>query len=211
VVEAVGGLPEHPCLIGAEELNAAMPGTGTAGLPFFGMGRTASTIGFNNGLTSNYNSLQAALNKRFSKGMSFTASYTYSRALGYTSQNGMILNPFNLRSNYGPMDYDRQHNLSIGHVFEIPWGRHGSNFVATILGGWEWSGVFSWATGTPLTVTADPIACACPGNTVLATMNLANGVTAGGTGNGSFFNPAAFSAPSSGSFGNLGRGALRGP
>jgi hypothetical protein len=205
----VGALDRH--LSGAEELNAAMPGTGAAGLPFFGMGRTASTIGFNNGLTSNYNALQVALNKSFSKGMSFTASYTWSRAMGYTTQNGMLLNPFDVRANYGPQDFDRQHNLSIGHVFELPWGRHGSNLVQTVLGGWQWNGVFTWATGAPLTITADPISCACPGNTVLANLNLNNGVGLAGTGSGSFFNPAAFSAPRLGTFGNLGRGALRGP
>jgi hypothetical protein len=202
----VGALDRN--LMAAEELNAARPGAGTAGLPFFGFGRTASTIGFQNGLTSNYNSLQAALNKSFSKGMSFTASYTWSKALGYTAGNGMILNPFDLRSNYGPLDYDRMHNFSIAHVFELPWGRHGNNVAQAILGGWQWNGVFTWATGTPLTITADPIACACPGNTVLANLN--SGVNFAGTGGASFLNPAAFSAPR-GSLGNSGRGAFRGP
>ena len=171
------------------------------------IGRTASTLGFNNGLTSNYNSLQVNLNKRFAKGLSFMASYTWSKALGYTSNNGMLLNPFNLRSNYGPLDFDRQHVLSIGHIWELPLGRHGSNIVQTLLGGWQLNGVFTWSTGTPLTITADPISCACPGNTPFANLN---GSSFSGTGGVSFFNPAAFSAPSN-SLGNLGRGALRGP
>jgi hypothetical protein len=201
----VGALDRH--LMGMEELNAALPGTGAAGLPFIGAGRTASTLGFQNGLTSNYNSLQVSLNKRFSKGISMLASYTYGKALGYTTNAGMILNPFNLRSNYGPLDFDRQHSLSIGHVVEIPWGRHGNNIVQSLIGGWQWNGVFTWNTGTPLTFTADPISCACPGNTVFANLN---GSAFAGTGGPSFFNPAAFSAPANG-FGNLGRGALRGP
>src|SRR5581483_5566358 len=120
----VGALDRH--LPGINNLNAALPGTGIAGLPFAGLGRTNTVFGLENGLTSNYNSLQVSLNKRFSQGLAFLASYTYSKALGYTNSDLMILNPFNLRSNYGPMDFDRQHMLSIAHLWEIPWGRHGN-------------------------------------------------------------------------------------
>jgi hypothetical protein len=190
-----------------QELNAAMPGAGVAGLPFNNIGRTASTLFFDNGMTSNYNSLQVSLNKRFTRGLSFLGSYTWSKALGYTGENGMLLNPFDLRSNYGPLDYDRAHTLTISHIWELPFGRHGSNTVSTILGGWQWNGVFTWATGTPLTFTADPVSCACPGTTVFANLNGSPYSTLGGA---SFFDPAAFSAPRN-SFGNLGRGALRGP
>jgi hypothetical protein len=201
----VGALDRH--LLGIQELNAALPGAGVAGLPLLATGRTASTLGFDNGLNSNYNALQVDLNKRFAKGISMTASYTWSKALGYTTNEARILDPFNLRANYGPLDYDRQHNLSIGHVVELPFGRHGNSIVATLLAGWQWNGVFTWTTGTPLTFTADPISCACPGNTVFAN---ANGSNSNGSGGASFFNAAAFSAPVN-SFGNLGRGAFRSP
>src|SRR5205823_6900679 len=114
----VGDLGRH--LLGISELNAAMPGTGIAGLPFAARGRTGSVLSYDSGLTSNYNSLQVNLSKRFSKGLSFLASYTWSKALGYTTSNSRILNPFDLRSNYGPQDYDRQHVLSISHLWQIP-------------------------------------------------------------------------------------------
>jgi len=201
----VGALDRH--LPGVRELNAALPGTGTAGLPFFGLGRTASTLGFESGLTSNYHSLQVNLNKRFSRGLSAAASYTWSKAQGYTSNNMMLLNSFNRQANYGPLDYDRQHVLTISHLWELPFGRHGSNMISTILGGWQWNGILTWSTGAPLTVTADPISCACPGNSVLANLN--EGVSFAGTGGASVLNAAAFSAPVN-SFGNSGRGAFRG-
>jgi hypothetical protein len=189
------------------ELNAAAPGTGVAGLPFASLGRTASTLQYAGGLTNNYNALQANLTKRFSQGLSFLASYTWSKALGYTTNSGSLLNPFNLRSNYGPLDYDRQHVLSISHLWELPFGRHGSNFMSTLLGGWQLNGIFTWQTGTPLTITADPVTCACPGNTVLASLN---GPASFGPGT-SYLNLSGFSTPGAGQFGNLGRGALRGP
>ncbi len=205
----VGALDRH--LPFNEELNAALPGAGAVGLPFGSFGRTASTLYYDNGLTSNYNSLQVSLSKRFSQGLSFLASYTWSKALGYTGNNGMLLNPFDLRSNYGPLDYDRQHTLVISHLWELPFGRHGSNLVSTVLGGWQLNGVATWQTGTPLTVTADPLLCACPGNTVLASVN-GSGLVTGNFGNGqSFFNNSAFFVAPRTNFGNLGRNALRGP
>jgi hypothetical protein len=119
----------------------------------------------------------------------------------------MLLNPFDLDANYGPLDYDRQHMLSIGHLWELPFGRRGSNVLSTLLGGWQWNGVFTWSTGTPLTITADPISCACPGNTVLANLS---GDAYAGIGGTTFLNRAAFTAPSN-SLGNSGRGQFRGP
>ena len=190
-----------------QELNAALPGTGPAGLPLIVFGRTANTLYFTQGATSNYNSLQANLSKRFSQGLSFIGSYTWSKALGYTGNNGVLVNRFDLDANYGPLDYDRQHVLSISHLWELPFGRRGGSIAATILGGWQWNGVFTWSTGTPLTVTADPISCACPGNTVLANIDGDPYANTGGT---TFLNRAAFFTPTN-SLGNSGRGAFRGP
>jgi hypothetical protein len=203
----VGALGRH--LPGIQELNAAFPGAGTAGLPFAALGRTASTLLYDDSLTNNYNALQVSLVKRFSQGISFLGSYTFGKSLGYTTANNMILNPFDRRANYGPTDYDRQHVLTISHLWELPFGRHGSNIASTMLGGWQLNGVFTWATGTPLTLTADPLLCACPGNTVLASAN-GNIGTTGNYGNGAFIS-GNFSAPAAGTLGNLGRGSLRGP
>jgi hypothetical protein len=196
-------------LPGIEELNAAAPGAGVAGLPFASLGRTASTLLYDQFLTSNYNSFQASLAKRFSHGLSFTGSYTYGKALGYTTGNNMVLDPFNRRANYGPQDYDRQNVLSISHVWELPFGRQGNNLMSRLAGGWQLNGIFSWATGTPLTLTADPLLCACPGNTVLASSNGPVNVT--GNYNGQPYLTGSFSAPAGSTIGNLGRGAFRGP
>jgi len=202
----VGALDRH--LPYSQELNAALPGAGVAGLPFFSMGRTASTLYYDNGLTSNYNSMQVSLTKRFSEGLSFLGSYTWSKSLGYTGSNGLLLNPTDIQANYGPLDFDRRQVLTLSHLWELPFGRHGNHFMASVLGGWQLNGIFTWSTGTPLTVTADPLMCACPGNTVLANLNGSPYFSNNGL---SFLNPASFSAPGAGQFGSLGRGALRGP
>ncbi len=203
----VGSVDRH--LSYFDELNGALPGTGITGLPFYSTtGRTASTLYVNNGLTSNYNALQVSLNKRFSQGLSFMASYTWSKALGYTSGNNFLLNPSNLGSNYGPLDWDHQNVLTISHLWELPFGRHGNSMASTILGGWELNGIFSWNDGSPLTITADPISCACPNSTVFASPS-GNGPVVLNSGT-TYLNPAAFTT-TPGTNGALGRGSIFGP
>jgi hypothetical protein len=206
----VGNIDRH--LPGIYPLNVAYPGTGIAGLPYAYLGQTASVEGFDNGLTSNYNSLQVSINKRFAQGLAFMTSYTYSKALGYVNQYDQLLDPFNLKANYGPLDWDRQQVLSFTHLWELPFNRFSSHLAKSLLGGWQWNGVFSFRTGFPLTVTANSLLCNCPGvNNVLASATQPSGLVAGQYGAGlSYFNNAAFAAPING-YGNLTRGDFRMP
>jgi hypothetical protein len=182
---------------------AAQPGTGVAGLPFAGLGRTAQTNEIGTGLNNNYHSLQVNLTKRFTGGLAFAGAYTWSKALDYGYD---LLNPFDRQANYGPADWDRQHVLAISHVWNLPFGAGtpylNTGFVGRVLGGWELNGILRWATGTPYTVMADPLACACPGVGAVT-----GNITGAPSGN---FNPGQFTSPNGG-FGNLGRNALRGP
>jgi hypothetical protein len=198
------------------QLNQGLPGTGLAGLPLAGIGRTASTLAYTNGLTSNYNALQVNLTKRMAHGLQFQGAYTWSKALNYTTESGMLLNPFNLRSNYGPADYDQTHMLTIAHVWDLPFGtgtqhmNHG--IVGQILGNWAINGVFTWASGQPFSVYANPLFFGGPNGTVLANINGSVQTTDTRSLNGSFFaNPAVFAPPAAGSFGNQSRNFLRAP
>jgi hypothetical protein len=197
------------------ELNQGMPGSGLAGLPFAASGRTASTMAYDYGVNSNYNALQVSLSKRMRHGIQFQGAYTYSKALGYTTETGLLLNPFNLRSNYGPADYDRQHMLTISHVIDLPFGtgtNHlNSGVLGNILGNWELNGVFTWATGTPFSVFANPLFFGGPNGTVLANVAGPVNFTEQMGVSQPFFNTAAFSVPAVGTFGNQGRNAFRGP
>jgi hypothetical protein len=209
----VGTLGRH--LDDFRELNFASAGTGIAGLPFGAFGRTASTLLHTNDLTDNYNSLQVNLTKRMSHGLTFQGAYTYSKALGYTDAAGRLMNPADFRSNYGPMDWDRTHVLTISHLWELPFGTGhtyaANGILAKVLGDWQLNGVFHWATGAPFMVTASPLACNCPGlGAVPVSVNgpvAFNGNPAVGQ---PIFDTAAFSVPLNG-IGNLGRNALRGP
>jgi hypothetical protein len=199
-------------LPGAYNLNFALPGTGIAGLPYAPLGQTSQVELIQNGLSSNYNSLQVSLNKRFSQGIAFMTAYTYSKALGYTNTLGQLLNPLNLASNYGPMDYNRTQMLNFTALWEIPWLRQGKSMLSRIVGGWQLNQVLNWNTGTPFTFEANPLLCDCPGLPVLAGATQANGLITGAYGNGaSYFNNPAFFQPVGTNFGGLNRGVLTGP
>ena len=197
------------------ELNQGLPGTGLAGLPFARFGRTASTMFYSNGVNSNYHALQVNLTKRMSHGFSFQGAYTWSKALGYTDENGFLINSFNRRSNYAPADYDRHHMLTIAHVWDLPFGQgtnHMNNgIVGNILGNWAINGVFTWSSGTPFTVYVDPLYYGGPNGTVLADLNGSLAVATNNLGFGTpYVNASAFSVPPAGTFGSLGRNTLRG-
>lgn len=191
----------------SRELNAAAPGTGVAGLPFGT--RTASVTEVGSGLTSNYNSLQVNLTKRFSSGVSFAGAYTFSKALDYGMNQ---INPFDRRANYGPADWDHRHMLTLSHVLDLPFGngskRWNTGMLGQVLANWQLNGVFRWTTGAPYTVFADPLACACPGIAAIPANILATGSSLNGQ---TTLNASDFAAPAANSFGNLGRNSIRGP
>jgi len=186
-----------------EIARTGLPGSGLTGQTG---NRTAALIQTGTGLNSNYNSLQVNLTKRFAAGLSFAGAYTYGKALDYGTN---LLDPFNRGNNYGLADWDRTHILSVSHDWRLPFKRSG--WVGRAVADWEITGILRWATGTPYTVTADPLACGCLGaSAVPAAFNPA--VTNGSTNNGSAsFNPGSFTSPSAGTFGNLSRNAFRGP
>jgi hypothetical protein len=72
-----------------------------------------------------YDSLLVALEKRFSRGYSFRAAYTYGRSWGNIASNNasnpvQVLNDVNLDENEGPSSVDRPHNLVLSGTVEVP-------------------------------------------------------------------------------------------
>jgi len=219
----VGNLGRH--LPYSRDINAALAGAGVNGLPLntTQFNRTASTIETGSGLTSNYNSLQATLTKRFGQSLTFTTAYTYSKALDYGSGFTPFQNNLNLRSNYGPADYDRTHMFTFSHNWQLPFGADthflNQGIVGRILGPWQLSGMFRWNSGTPVMLTADPTLCNCPGNTPTAS-TVVTGVNTTLVPVPTFFGfvpvpyqslQFSFTQPDRNSLGNLGRNSVRGP
>ena len=110
---------------------------------------------------SNYHAFFASLQKRFSRGLTFTANYTWSHSLdqiGYNQSNlNSASNAYNLNYDYGPSIFDRRHTFNASYFWELPFGKGrmystSNRVLDTILGGWYSSGIFYAASGLPLTL-----------------------------------------------------------
>ena len=115
---------------------------------------------------SSYNALETSLRKRFSHGLSFLASYTWSHSIddvssfnitGSASQpvageNDLAQNPFNLAAERGPSMFDARHRLVLSYQWTLPFLQHSSAWYGKILGDWQLNGIFTAMSGTPFTV-----------------------------------------------------------
>ena len=128
------------------------------------------------GANSNYHSLQAELNRRFAKGLSFTGSYTLAKALGDNAGpapggfagetgGGRVTNSLNRAGDRGDIYAFRRHRALVNLVYELPFGK-GRQFLSsahpaldTILGGWQLSSILTLQSGpflTPTVSVGDP-------------------------------------------------------
>ena len=104
--------------------------------------------------TCNYNSLQVSLNRRFSRGLTFGAAYTFSKTLTTANDINDITNPFNTRAyDYKLAGFDRTHVLVVNYVYDLPGlGRYlgDKKFARAVFNNWQISGISQLVTGTPL-------------------------------------------------------------
>jgi hypothetical protein len=104
--------------------------------------------------TSNYHSLQTQINKRFSRGLQFGVSWTWSKSMNLVNGNNDAVNPFldyRMR-NYGKGNFDRTHNFVLNYVYNVPrlsqvWN---NSLVKWVFDNWDVAGVTTFTSGAPL-------------------------------------------------------------
>ncbi len=106
---------------------------------------------------SNYHALQLRAEKRYSSGLQFTASYTWSKAIDFQSSlnfsgENRPQDAFSLRDVRGLAAFDVRHRFVTSFGYELPFFRGSRSLASTLLGGWVLSGVASAQSGGPLTV-----------------------------------------------------------
>ena len=120
--------------------------------------------------TSNYNSLQASLNRRFSKGLTVELGYTWSRLLTTNPQDRSLAtyNTYDLKQSYGPSTLNTPQMFIASYVYDLPFYRNQNGIVGKLLGGWEISGITTIQTGQSLSITqgSDPFAAVSVPNSV---------------------------------------------
>ncbi|MCU1309097.1 MAG: TonB-dependent receptor [Candidatus Angelobacter sp.] len=103
--------------------------------------------------TSNYNSLQVSLQRRFSKGLTFGAAYTWSKSLTTANGDEDRQDPFNPLLDYRAAGWDRTHVVAINYVYDLPnVTKHfdGPKWLSAITDNFQLSGVTQFMTGTPI-------------------------------------------------------------
>jgi Carboxypeptidase regulatory-like domain/TonB dependent receptor len=178
---------------------------------------------------SNYHSLQVHIRKSFRSVGQLNASYTWSKVLTDSgSDSGSApQSSYNWHEGeYGPYPGDRTQVLTLNYVYTVPFFAHGHGFAHQALGGWELSGIPTWYTGTPFTVTTssvDPAGLGLLGASASSSRpdmicdpraNAPHAYGAKtGTGVTPWFNTACFVPVAAGAVrpGDAGRGVIRGP
>jgi len=196
--------------------NAPVPGPGASNdnRPYFALfGYTQDLTNFCNCFSSDYNALQASVTKRFSRGYSLTAQYTFSKALNY-GDNSAEFGPYNIQDQHGPAGFDRTHAFALGHVVELPFGP-GKHFFQNmnmwerlLFSGWEFTGLTTVYSGRPFTPVLSSNSSL---NSNFPLRPNEGGDPNRGVPDGLGFNPAVFSTPDPFVEGTAGRNSLRGP
>ncbi len=178
---------------------------------------------------SQYNGLQAKVEKRYSKGLSLLASYSYSKTLG-VGDTQQLQDPNNIWAERARSSTDVRHHFVGSGVYFLPFGRgkeigNGWNhWVDGALGGWEFSPIVTVSSGTPLNLTesknpsnsggtADrPNLVGKPYQSGTVAANSACSAPSGGTHTAAqWFNPCAFAVQASGTYGSTPRNYITSP
>jgi Carboxypeptidase regulatory-like domain/TonB dependent receptor len=173
--------------------------------------------------TSSFNALVMSVNRRFHNGFFLAGNYMYSHALNDGSVGAgdadAAQNIACFRCDYASSDFDSRHSGTFSAVYELPFGRgrrflNGGTTSDLFVGGWSVNTLLSARAGLPVNVTLSRSSTELPdGNNVDQRPNRVPGVPLylGSRSISHWINPAAFSLPAVGTWGNAGRNLITGP
>jgi hypothetical protein len=210
--------------------NADGSSTNLKPFPGFGYIEFQRAVGF-----GKYNGLEATLERRFRQGFSLRFAYTYSRSIDNTPQelennSGSAPNGYDYASWTGPSDFDTPHRFVGSYVYQLPFGRGrhfvNSGFLSYIIGGFRTSGVYTFASGRPFTVSSggtianslDSFGAVAATPNLVGTPHIVGNVDCwffvAGNKSCAALEPGltnAYQLQAAGFLGNVGRNTLRGP
>ncbi len=102
---------------------------------------------------SSYNGLQVSVEKRFSHGLQFQASYTLGKSLDYASTFESLVDPVNPKRNRSLSLFDSRHRFVFSYYWELPVPKY-EGFKGKVLNGWALSGITTFQTGFPIRITS---------------------------------------------------------
>jgi hypothetical protein len=182
-----------------------------------------------NAFSSIYNSLQVKVEKRFSHGLQFLSTYTFSKSIdvasgspvtggGDSNSSNFVQDPFDWNADRGLSSFNVKNKFVSAFNYNLPFGRgqviggQWNRAEDAILGGWQVNGILTLQSGLPFSVYATSSAdCGCSSGGLRAQL-IGNPFPAGFQQSiNQWFDPAAFSDPPLGQYGNSGRNIIPGP
>lgn len=165
---------------------------------------------------SNYNALQFLL-KRSAHGLELDFAYTYSHSIDDSSDryDGSFTDTYNPAANRASSNFDERQIVNASYIWDVPVFRsHG--LAHNVLGGWQYSGIMSFNTGSPFSVTyssdnagvGNGVGSSSYADVVSNPKSTAHPIDLNGR---LFYNQNAYAVPTALTFGNSGRNSLRNP
>jgi len=184
-----------------------------------------TTHWFSEGISS-YHGLEVDVNRRFAHGLQFRGVYTFSKTLDdgdnmntsvATNSPAFVANPLQPKADYGRASFDIRNSAVFNATYDLPFGNgntsHRHPWLGRLIGNWQLSGIQTWQSGLPFTpqLSYNPSNDGDTRNPVRPSLNpnFKRQVILGGPSR--YFDPAAFTQPLPGTYGNAGRNILQGP
>jgi hypothetical protein len=149
-------------LLQGEQLSPAIfiPGQSTAAniaqrRPYSPAFTSITMVGSNG--SSSFNSLQVTVDKRFSRGLTVQANYTFAKSIDYGSGGGTqwpSFTPFYHEYDRGLSDFHHAHRFVSSGLWELSALRSSPAAMRWIFGGWQLSGALTLQSGAPFSVNA---------------------------------------------------------
>lgn len=176
---------------------------------------------------SSYNSLQLALEKRFTHGVTLQANYTWSRSIDDLQYQGALADfgsdiptvlpwyfPDFHSLDTGPSDFNHNQRFVLSYVWNLPGLHSASRPLRVLLGNWQVSGILTAQSGDALTVLAGQDQSGTASDQdhgQLVGAPYGSGACSGGGSCLNWLNPNSFQLPAPGAFGNTRKGGFIGP
>jgi hypothetical protein len=175
---------------------------------------------------SNYQSLQVDVTRRFNHGLQFRGVYSFAKGLDEGSSlanaisgttNAFTQDPLRPHDDYGRSSFDIRHSAAINATYDLPFG-HKTNAAGvawwnTMVANWTISGIATIQSGFPFSpqLGFNPTNDGDTRNPIRPSLNpdFMDKVIIGRP--DKYFDPAAFTVPLNGTYGNAGRNILEGP
>jgi len=167
---------------------------------------------------SDYHALVISLERRFSSGLTFLGGFSWQKSTDTMSSTAFegngVTHPYGqIALDHGLSDFDRAARFVASFNYELPYSA-GKSLSRYVLGGWQTNGIVTIQSGGPMTF-ASGIDNSLSGIGADRADIIGNPVTSGDRSKSAmiarYFNTDAFAINALGTFGNLGRGTMRGP